>query len=94
VTFPNIWKGLSIGIAGDLAEYLGVRRECEARDLAGLLELRTVKLYVGYGLSYVFRKNFPRTKLFAFDVLKIFGVGLWTILQTWGDEAQMDERWF
>jgi hypothetical protein len=56
VTFPNIWKGLSIGIAGDLAEYLGVRRECEARGLGGLLELRTVKLYVGYGLSYGYGK--------------------------------------
>jgi hypothetical protein len=39
-------------------------------------------------------KNFPRTKLFGFDVLEIFGAGLWTILQTCGDELQMDERWF
>jgi hypothetical protein len=39
----------------------------------------------------IIRKNFPRTKPFGFDVLKIFGAGLWTILQTWGDELQMDE---
>ena len=42
----------------------------------------------------IIRKNFPRTKLFGFDVLKIFGAGLWTILQAWGDELQMDGRWF
>jgi hypothetical protein len=42
----------------------------------------------------IIRKNFPRTKLFGFDVLKIFGAGSWTIPQTWGDELQIGERWF
>jgi hypothetical protein len=40
----------------------------------------------------IIRKNFPLTKLFGFDVPKIFGAGLWTILQAWGDELQIGVR--
>jgi hypothetical protein len=53
-TFEEYWDAAAIPLIEKKAEDLGVLEECNERGLDGLLELRSMKLYVTWYLSYTF----------------------------------------
>lgn len=63
VTFKNLWDRLSVDIAASAATQAGVLRECKIRGLEGLLNLRTVRMYVGYSIAYGLEKFILDKKL-------------------------------
>ena len=53
-TFADFWNQGAVEFAEGLARRAGVLAECKARGIAGLLEIPSVRMAVGSGLSLVF----------------------------------------
>jgi hypothetical protein len=56
-SFDDYWNHAE-KFATDLAEYEGVIEKCKKRGIRGLLEVRSVRLRIGYDLSYMFAQTF------------------------------------
>lgn len=56
--FDNYWARLSDSFAEGLAEHEGVLDECKKRGILGLLEIKSVRLWVGACLSLTYAQTF------------------------------------
>lgn len=57
-SFSEFWDAHATARAEDLCEHYDVHKRCMERGLDGLLENRTVRLYVIYYLSFIYSKWF------------------------------------
>jgi hypothetical protein len=67
VTFEEFWNIVAIPIIEGKATELGVLEQCKERGLNRLLELRSVKLFVGFYVSYFYIKFIKGEKLLLSD---------------------------
>jgi hypothetical protein len=65
--FSDCWDRLSIQIAASEANRLGVLHECEERGINNLLNIKLVRVYVGYSISYLYSKYILGEKLLKSD---------------------------
>lgn len=66
-TFEEYWEAAALPLIEEHAEDLGVLEQCKERGLDGLLELKSVKLYVTWYLSYTFNHFIKGERLLQSD---------------------------
>jgi hypothetical protein len=67
VTFEEFWDASALALVEKRAEDLGVLEQCRERGLDGLLELKSVKLYVTWYVSYIFTNFIKGERLLPSD---------------------------